>query len=72
MKSKYKETVFTYLQKEGNSISIGEAFINWQLSGGHLTKIISDLRKEGIKIDAQWRKNTVTGRKYKRYSLITE
>ncbi len=70
MKSKYKETVFTYLQKEGNSISIGEAFINWQLSGGHLTKIISDLRKEGIKIDAQWRRNSVTGRKYKRYKLV--
>jgi Helix-turn-helix domain len=69
MKTQYKETVLTYLQKEGASISIGEAFINWQLSGGHLTKIISNLRKDGIKIHAEWRRNSVTGRRYKRYKL---
>jgi predicted ArsR family transcriptional regulator len=66
-----KKTILEYLQKN-ESLSIGEAFINWQLSGGHITKIISNLRKDGVNIVSQWRKNTVTGRKYKRYSLITE
>ena len=69
MKAQYKETILTYLAKENASISIGEAFINWQLSGGHLTKIMSNLRKDGYNIVSQWRKNSVTGRRYKRYSL---
>ena len=63
-----KQHVLEYLQKN-ESLSIGEAFINWQLSGGHITKIISNLRKDGNNIVSQWRKNTVTGRRYKRYSL---
>ena len=66
-----KQHVLEYLQKN-DSLSIGEAFINWQLSGGHITKIISNLRKDGVNIVSQWRKNTVTGRRYKRYSLIVE
>ena len=66
-----KQHVLEYLQKN-ESLSIGEAFINWQLSGGHITKIISNLRKDGNNIVSQWRKNTVTGRRYKRYSLVTE
>ena len=62
--------ILSYLEKSRNGLSIGEAFINYQLSGGHITKIISNLRKEGHKIETKRQINPVTGRRFARYILI--
>ena len=60
--------ILSYLEKN-KGLSIGEAFINWQLSGGHITKLISNLRKQGHEIDKAWRHNPVTKRRYAYYTL---
>jgi len=71
MKTSYitESTILAYLEKN-NSLSIGEAMLNFQLSGGHLTKLISNLRKSGHNIKTTRKPNPVTGRKYADYSLI--
>lgn len=63
-----KAVVLNHLRKT-NSISIREAMDDYNISGGHLTKIISRLKKEGIKVDRQFCKHPVTGRRYARYAL---
>ena len=62
-------TILAYLENASNGLSIGEAFINYQLSCGHLTKLISNLRKQGHEIDTIRQKNPVTGRQFARYFL---
>ena len=64
-----EKAILNYLQNSRNGLSIGEAFINWNLSGGHLTKLISNLRKDGVKIKTQWNRNPVTGRRFARYFI---
>lgn len=66
-----ESTILAYLKKNA-SISIGEAFINYQLSGGHITKLISNLRKAGHKIETKRQRNPVTGRQYARYYYSAE
>ena len=51
------------------TISLREASNDYGMSGGHLTKVISVLRKEGMTISGQWRNHPVTGRRYMRYYL---
>lgn len=53
--------------KRTSTISVQEGFNDHGLSGGHLTKIISNLRKAGYKIDRKFRKHPVTGKRYARY-----
>jgi hypothetical protein len=62
--------ILSVLGASANGISIGEAFVNWQLSGGHFTKIISELRRSGHNIKKEWRFNPVTKRRYARYFLL--
>lgn len=65
--------VLDYLKSNPHGLSIGEAFINWQLSGGHISKLISNLRKrDDIKIKSQWRTNKITKRRYVRYMIVEE
>lgn len=52
------------------TISILEAASDYQLSGGSLTKYISNLRKQGLDIKKEFRKNTITGRRYARYFIV--
>ena len=59
----------SYMENSANGLSIGEAFVNWQISGGHLTKIVSNARKNGHNIKKVWRSNPVTGRRFARYFL---
>ena len=66
-----KTIILAYLQKN-KRLTIGEAFINYQLSGGHITKIISLLRKDGHAIKTVWNRNPVTKRRYASYHLIQE
>jgi hypothetical protein len=67
----FNQTVLVnYLSNSANGLSIGEAFVNYQISGGHLTKIVSNARKSGHNIVKQWRINPVTKRRYARYHLI--
>lgn len=67
----FNETVLVnYLENSANGLSIGEAFVNWQISGGHLTKIVSNARKAGHYIVKQWRINPVTKRRYARYHMV--
>ena len=61
-------SVFSHLQKTG-AISIREAMDDYGLSGGHLTKIISRLKRQGHEIVTEMRKHPITGRKYARYYL---
>lgn len=65
-----EKAILNYLENSKNGLSIGEAFINWQLSGGHLTKLISNLRKDGVNIKTQWNKNPVTKRRFARYFIV--
>lgn len=51
------------------SISIREAMDDYGMSGGCLTKVISDLKKEGYTISRTFRKHPVTGQRYARYSM---
>lgn len=62
--------VLQHLEKTG-TISIRDAMDDYGLSGGHITKIISDLRKAGYIISREFRKHPVTGRRYARYRLHT-
>ena len=65
--------VLDYLKSNAHGLSIAEAFINWQLSGGHISKLISNLRKrDDVKIKSQWRTNKITKRRYVRYILESE
>lgn len=52
------------------TISVREAMDDYGLSGGHITKIISNLRKAGVPVEKQMRKHPVTGRRYARYYLM--
>lgn len=49
------------------TISIREAMNDYNMSGGHLTKVISVLRHDGFDIDDEWRNHPITNRRYKRY-----
>ena len=59
--------ILSYLEKN-KGLSIGEAFINWQLSGGHITKLVSNLKKQGHEIVRVFERNE-SGRRYARYFL---
>ena len=63
-----EKTILTYLEKHKNGISIGEAMLTWQLSGGHITKLVSNLKKQGHEIDRVFERNE-SGRRYARYFL---
>jgi len=59
--------------KATGSISIREAMDDYGLSGGHLTKIISDLKRsvtEDNYIMRKFNKHPITGRRYARYHLV--
>lgn len=49
------------------TISLREASNDYGMSGGHLTKVISVLRKNGMPITGLWRYHPITGRRYMRY-----
>ena len=57
----------SHLQSVGN-ISIREAMDDYGLSGGSLTKVISDLKKAGHNIVKAFRKHPITGKRYARYT----
>lgn len=61
-------TVLNHLRTTG-TISIREAMDDYNLSGGHLTKIISDLRFNGHNITRKFMRHPVSGRRYARYTL---
>jgi hypothetical protein len=61
------ESVANFIQANG-SISIREAHLELAgMSGGSLTKYISQLRRAGVPIVKEYRYNHITGRKYARY-----
>lgn len=66
-----KKIILEYLIKE-KRLTIGQAFINFRLSGGHITKIISLLRKDGHKIATIWDRSPIDKRRYATYHLIQE
>jgi hypothetical protein len=57
-----------HLKKTG-SISHREAMDDYQMSGGALTKYISNLRKDGYKITSLKKTHPITGQEYTRYVL---
>lgn len=65
--------ILNHLKKVG-TISIREGMDDYNLSGGHLTKIISDLRKNyGWNITMKWQRHPITKQRYARYYMdITE
>lgn len=66
-----KKIILNYLEKR-KRITLNEANYNFHLSGGHMTKIISLLRQDGIKIKTVMDKNPVDNRRYATYHLIQE
>ena len=66
-----EKTILNYLIIN-KRLTIGQAFINWQLSGGHITKLISNLRKNKHEIKTVLKVNPVTKRRYAEYTLISE
>lgn len=60
--------VKAHLETIGN-ISIRDAMAEYGMSGGHLTKVISTMRRNGLPIVKDMRKNIITGRKYARYYI---
>lgn len=60
-----------HLDKAG-SISIREAMDDYNVSGGHLTKIICRLKERGMNIVTQFQKHPITGRRYARYFLLED
>lgn len=66
-----KGIILEYLEKR-KRLTIGEAFMNFRLSGGHITKIISLLRKDGHNIMTVWDKSPIDKRRYATYHLIKE
>lgn len=62
------DMVKSHMETTG-SISIRDAMAEHGLSGGHLTKLISTMRRDGLAITSEWRRNPITGRRYKRYSI---
>ncbi len=63
--------VLTHITKTG-SISIREAMDDYSMSGGSLTKYISNLRMLGHSIIKEFRVHPMTGRRYARYSITGE
>lgn len=53
--------------KKVKTISVREGMDDYGLSGGHLTKIISNMRKDGHRVWKAMRVHPVTGRRYARY-----
>ena len=66
-----EKVILDYL-KNNKRLTIAQALINWQLSGGHITKLISNLRKQKHDIKTIWKRNPVSGRRYVEYILISE
>ena len=64
-----QSTIFNHMQKIG-SISIREAMDDYSVSGGHLTKIVSVLRRQGHIIHTAMCKHPITGRRSARYHLF--
>ncbi|WP_425540717.1 helix-turn-helix domain-containing protein [Rhodoblastus acidophilus] len=62
-------TVLQHMNRTG-SISIREAMDDYGMSGGSLTKYISELRKNGYGIKTKWKNHPITGRRYARYELV--
>lgn len=54
------------------TISIREAMDDYGMSGGSLTKYISDLRKQNVNINRVFGKHPITGKRYARYYLINQ
>lgn len=69
-KHTYQAAILNHLNKVG-SISIREAMDDYGMSGGSLTKYVSNLRKAGHNIHRETRKHPITGRKYARYHLMS-
>lgn len=63
-----KAVVLRRLSNTG-SISMCEAQADYQMSGGHLSKIISNLRKKGYIIRTEMRKHPEHNKKYARYHM---
>ena len=67
------QTLVLNHMKATGSISIREAMDDYGLSGGHLTKIISNLKRsvtEDNYIMRKFNKHPITGRRYARYHLV--
>lgn len=62
--------IINHLTKTG-SISMREAMDDYGMAGNVLSKVISNLRKEGKNIITDMKKHPLTGRKYARYKLVT-
>ena len=61
-----------FMVRNGGSMSIREAHAEFGMSGGSVTKTISVMRRNGMKIDREWRANPLTGRRYARYYIADE
>jgi hypothetical protein len=61
-----KRIILNHLMVTG-TISIREAMDDYNMSGGALTKCISELNRDGYKIDKIWYKHPITGQRYARY-----
>jgi hypothetical protein len=62
-------TVLNHVNKLGR-ITIRDAMNDYGLSGGHLTKIVSNLRKQGYDIGRVFKRHPLTGRRYASYSMV--
>lgn len=64
------QIVMRHLKTTG-TISIREAMDDYQISGGHLTKLISQLRHDyEWNIGREFKKHPITGDRYARYTLL--
>ena len=56
--------------KACGSLSIRDALADYGLTGGHITKIMSDLRRRQEPIVKVWAKNAYTGKRYAVYNYV--
>lgn len=68
MKNSPINQIFSHLTRVG-SITIREAMDDYNISGGHLTKIISRLKKEGHEIVTEMKTHPITKSRYAKYVL---
>lgn len=61
-----KQIIMKHLSLTG-TISIREAMDDYNMSGGALTKYISELNREGREIAKVWYTHPITGQRYARY-----
>ncbi|API58561.1 hypothetical protein BSL82_03900 [Tardibacter chloracetimidivorans] len=63
--------VLDYLQAKGTA-SPREALLDIDINSGSFTRRIAELRTAGYKIESAFQAHPVSGRQYKRYTLVLD